>query len=154
MESLRLGCQEQVGGDQLLRGRGRCQATGEERGCSRDGGVKGTQEGRHPSLTICPVSLEGKFQGGRAHCLVPNLNWIEFSKWLPSTVSSYVDLLWFTQKKLKVPDYWKNQRDNRTTHQGQFHGEGIFYAKGIEEKNRGPASHQSLAWFLLQFNRS
>jgi hypothetical protein len=78
---------------------------GEERECSQDGGVKGTQEGRHPSLTICPGSLEGKFRGGRAHCLVPNLNWTEFNQRLPSLVGRCLDLLWLTQKKLKVPGY-------------------------------------------------
>lgn len=85
-------------------------------------------------MTICPVSLEGKSQGRRAHCLVPNLNWIEFSKRLPGLVSRYVDLLWFTQKRLKVPGYWKNERDNRTTHQGQFRGEGIFMPKGLRKR--------------------
>lgn len=102
-ESLRLGCQEQVGGNQFLRGRGRRE--GRRENVLGDGGVKGTQEGRHPSLTICPVSLEGKFQGRRAHCLVPNLNWTEFNKCLSSLVGRCLELLWLTQKKQKVPGY-------------------------------------------------
>lgn len=120
---------------------------GEERECSQDGGVKGTQEGRHPPLTICPGSLEGKFRGGRAHCLVPNLNWTEFNQRLPSLVGRCLDLLWLTQKKAKGSRLLKNERATGTTHHSQFHGEGSLHVKGIREKNRGPASNQACLGF-------